>query len=83
MNKAHTKHLEKDNAGNGIGCPTVSLDISEFFFLLAVQNKQRMASTLFSTWDLSINRNPLLFEKLIRANELKVKKVSLNVPDIL
>ena len=32
MNKAHTKHLEKDNAGNGIGCPTMSLDISEFFF---------------------------------------------------
>ena len=78
----HTKHLEKDNIGKG-GVQLWAWMLSNFCFL-TVQEKQVMTSTLFWTWDLWRNRNQLgFFEKILYANELKVKKVLLNVPDLL
>ena len=65
----HTKHLEKNKTRKGGGVPTMSLAASEFLFL-TVQKKQVMMSPLFWTWDLSLNRNQLFFEKILRVDEL-------------
>ena len=66
----HTKHLEKDNTGKGRGeVPTMSLAAFEFLFL-TLQEKQVMRLPLFWTWDLSLNRNQLLFEKILRVKKL-------------
>ena len=78
----HTKHFEKDNTGKRSVVPTMSLAASEFLFL-TVQKKQVMTSPLFWTWYLSLNRKQFFYEKILHVNDLKVKKVSLNVPGFL
>ena len=52
-------------------------------YFLKKQEKKVRTSTLFWAWELSRNRNQLFFfEKILYAKELKVKNVSLNVPDL-
>ena len=58
------------------------MDASEFFFssFLTVQKKQVMTSTLFLTYQ---EKETSYFLRKYYMLELKVKKVSLNVPDPL
>ena len=76
------KHLEKDNIG--MGGPTMSLDAFEFLFFDSAREASKNVNT-FLNCRLSRNRNQLgfFFEKTFYANVLKVKNVSLNVPDLL
>ena len=46
----------------------MSLTASEVLFL-TVQKKQVMTSPLFWTWDLSLNRNYLFFEKILHVTK--------------
>ena len=81
INKTHTKHLEKDNIGKGEVQLWAWMLLN--FCFLTVQEKQVMKWTHFWTWDLSRKTNQLFFEKILHSNELKVEKVSSNVPDLL
>ena len=76
----HTKHLEKDNTGNGgykyePGC-----------FWNLFLDSAREASNDFNIFlnfrFIKKQKTAVFFEKILHANELKVK-VSLNVPSIL
>ena len=60
----------------------MSLDVFEFLFLI-VQEKQVMTSTLFELEIYQEKEANCFFEKILYANMLKVKKVSLNVPELL
>ena len=81
----HTKHLEKDNIGKGGGganyepgcfCIFVfwqckrSKEWRQHFFELAIYEETETETSCF-------------LKKILYANKLKVKKVSLNVPDLL
>ena len=81
--KTQTKDLEKDNIGKAGGVQLWAWMLLKFGFL-AVQEKQVMTSTPFLTWDLSRNRKqPGFFKKMLYDNKLKVKKISLNVAQLL
>ena len=60
----------------------MSLDVFEFLFLI-VQEKQVMTSTLFELEIYQETEATCFFEKILCANMLKAKKVSLNVPELL
>ena len=60
----------------------MSLDVFEFLFLI-VQEKQVMTSTLFELEIYQETEATCFFEKMLYANMLTVKKVSLNVPERL
>ena len=53
------------------------------FSFLTVQEKQVMMSTLLNLRFIKKQKPVVLFEKVLYANKLKVKKVSLNVPELL
>ena len=77
----YTEHLEKDIIGKGGGA-TMSQDVFECM-LFGSAREARMTSTLFELKIYQETRTSCFFEKILYANELKVKKVSLNVPDLL
>ena len=56
------------------------MDSSVFLFFDSVKEASNDMNT-FWTWDLSRKRNQLFFEKILYANDIKVNKVSLNVPE--
>ena len=77
--KTHTKHLEKDNIRKGGGFQLWACMLLNFQFL-TVQEKQVMTSTLLNLRFFKKHKPAFFFEK-VYANKLKVKKVSLNVPN--
>ena len=79
----HTKHLEKDNIGKG-GGPTMSLDAFEFLFFDSAREASNDVNTFLNLRFMKKQKPAgFFFEKILYANELKVKKVLLNVPDLL
>ena len=75
------KHLEKDNIG--MGGPTMSLDAFEFLFFDSAREASKDADTFLNLRFIKKQKPAVFFEKNFYANELKVKNVSLNVPDLL
>ena len=69
--------------GSGGGDPTISLDALEFLFFDSAREKQVMTSILFELEIYQETEATCFFEKMLYANMLKVKKVSLNVPERL
>ena len=53
------------------------------FCVLIVQEKQVMTSTVFELEIYQETEASCFFEKILYVNMLKVKKVSLNVPELL
>ena len=60
----------------------MSQDVFECM-LFGSAREARMTSTLFELKIYQETRTSCFFEKILYANELKVKKASLNVPDLL
>ena len=60
----------------------MGLDAFELLFL-TVQEKQVRTSNVFELKIYQESGTICFFKKILYANELKVKKVSLNVPDLL
>ena len=60
----------------------MSLDTFEFLFFDSAREASNDISTFINLRFIR-NRNHLFFEKILYANQLKVKNVSLNVPDLL
>ena len=69
----------------------MSLAASDFFFfffflyIYIVRKKQAEndVTTFFNLRFITTQKPTLMFEKILHANELQVKKVSLKVPDVL
>ena len=83
-----TKHLAKDNTGRGGeggGGPTMSLDDFEFLFFDSAGKASKDVETFLNLRFIKKQKPAVFFffEKIFYANKLKVKNVSLNVPDLL
>ena len=90
MNKTHIKELEKYNTRNGVWMggrgetgSTMSLDAPEFLFFDSAKEASNNAKTFLNLKFIKKQKTTFFFEKILHANKLKVKKVSLNVPDLL
>ena len=84
--KTNTKHLQKDNIGKGGGRPTMSLDAFEFLFFDSAREASNDVNTFLNLRFIKKHKPAVfvvvvvVFEEILYANNLKVKKVSLNVP---
>ena len=65
------------------GGPTMSLDAFEFLFFDSAREASKDADTFLNLRFIKKQKPAVFFEKNFYANELKVKNVSLNVPDLL
>ena len=77
----HTKRLEKHNIEKG--GPTMSLDAFEFLFFDNAREASNDVHTFLNSRFIKKQKPAGFFQKILYANQLKVKKVSLNVPELL
>ena len=70
----------------GAGGPTMSLDDFEFLFFESAGKASKDVETFLNLRFIKKQKSAVFFfffEKIFYANKLKVKNVSLNVPDLL
>ena len=64
----------------------MSLAASEFllfFFIVRKKQAENDVTTFFNLRFITTQKPTLMFEKILHANELQIKKFSLKVPDVL
>ena len=81
----HTKQIEKDNIGKGGGGGGSILDAFEFLFFHRARQARNDVNTFLNLRFMKKRKQKPagFFKKILYPNKLKVKKVSLSVPDLL
>ena len=83
ISKTHTPNTQRKITFEKEGDPTMSLDAFEFLFFNSAREACNDVNTFLKLRFINKQKPAGFFEKILYANELKVKKVSLRVPDLL